>query len=123
MSELAAQLLASTVVAATVSAAAIIVRELLAGRARRSEAAVESQRHREQKRLQQHKLLLNEVESLWRHNHELRGSEASCQRRCRAMARRLSTIEQRCSGLRNRLDQLARIVSSENATLQPKAIR
>lgn len=120
MSEWMPQIFASTVVAASVSAAAIIVRELLAGRGRRSDALVESQKHREQKRLDQHEALLREVESLWRHNHDLRTREAACQRRCRALARRLSDLEQRCMGLRNRLDQLARVVGSENATLQPR---
>lgn len=104
MPDLAAQILAPTVVAAIVSGAAIIVREVLAGR------------------LKQRDVLLREVESLWKRNHELRASEAFCQRRCRALSRRLSGVEQRCASLRDRLDQLARVVGSESATLRPKAI-
>ena len=106
MSDLTLQILTPTVVAAVVSGCALIARELVAGRARR-------QQGRQQRDVQQHGVLLDQVQALWNENAQVRQREDQCKQRCRALEERCCELERCCAQLRRRLDRLGRLLGSE----------
>lgn len=113
MSDSVAQLLTSTVVAAFVSASAILLRELVAARLRKPEARAEARRQHAIQRLQDRDLLLREIDNLWQTNARLAAREALCQRRCRALASRIGSLERQSSSQRKRTEELARLIASK----------
>lgn len=124
MSDLTLNILAPTVVAAVVSAAALLARELLVSRARKrdyaSHTTAQGERSRQDRKVKQHAVLLQQIQLLWAENTQLRQREADCEQRYRDLERRCADLERCCGDLRRRLDRLGRVVGSERSGSRPR---